>query len=91
MPGILAMDYSSINQASQRTGYMSPTRPPHRPQPLPLQLRHPHPTSPDDDNTPLDPVSALIRAGEIVSKQGRMQQQQLEQAQWGVQHQQDPR
>ncbi|OBT48623.1 hypothetical protein VE00_00781 [Pseudogymnoascus sp. WSF 3629] len=89
--GILAMDYSSINQASQRTGYMSPTRPPHRPQPLPLQLRHPHPTSPDDDNTPLDPMSALIRAGEIVSKQGRMQQQQLEQAQAGLQLPQDPR
>ncbi|OBT98848.1 hypothetical protein VE01_03411 [Pseudogymnoascus verrucosus] len=85
--GILAMDYSSINQASQRTGYLSPTRPPHRPQPIPLQLRHPHPTVPDDDNAPLDPVSALIRAGEIVSSQGR-QQQQLEHAQL---HQQDPR
>lgn len=83
------MDYSSINQASQRTGYLSSARPPHRPQPIPLQLRHPHPTSPDDDNMPLDPVSALIRAGEIVSKQGR--QQQLEQAQGGLQHQQDPR
>lgn len=85
-PGILAMDCSSINQASQRSGYLSPTRPPHRPQPLPLQLRHPHPSSPDDDNAPLDPVSALLRAGEIVSNQGR--QQMLEQAQGGG-HQQD--
>lgn len=76
------MDYASINQASQRSGYLSPTRAPHRPQPLPLQLRHPlpHPASPEDDNAPLDPVSALLRAGEIVSKQGRQQQQQLEMA-----------
>ncbi|KFY35943.1 hypothetical protein V494_05462 [Pseudogymnoascus sp. VKM F-4513 (FW-928)] len=86
--GILAMDYSSINQASQQqhSGYLSPTRPPlHRPQPLPLQLRHP--VTPDDDNAPLDPVSALLRAGEIVDNQGR-QQQQKELAQ-GAQHQQD--
>ncbi|ELR02114.1 hypothetical protein GMDG_05273 [Pseudogymnoascus destructans 20631-21] len=86
--GILAMDYSSINQASQRTGYLSPTRPLHRPQPLPLQLRHPHPKSPDDDNAPLNPISTLIRAGEIVSNQGR--QQQLPEKAQGDQHQQDP-
>ncbi|OBT69913.1 hypothetical protein VE03_00436 [Pseudogymnoascus sp. 23342-1-I1] len=87
--GILAMDYASINQASQRTGYLSPTRPQHRPQPLPLQLRHPHPhptSPPEDDNAPLDPVSALIRAGEIVSSQGRQQQQMRdEQAQMQLQ------
>jgi hypothetical protein len=82
------MDYNSISQATARSGYRSPTHPPHRPQPIPLQLRHP--TSPDDDNTPLDPVSALIRAGEIVSNQGR-QQKQLEQAQnQHNQHSHDP-
>ncbi|KFX89941.1 hypothetical protein O988_08417 [Pseudogymnoascus sp. VKM F-3808] len=87
-PGIFAMDYNSISQATARSGYRSPTHPPHRPQPIPLQLRHP--TSPDDDNTPLDPVSALIRAGEIVSNQGR-QQKQLEQAQnQHNQHSHDP-
>ncbi|KAL5345587.1 hypothetical protein ACLOAV_009341 [Pseudogymnoascus australis] len=78
--GILAMDYASINQASQRSGYLSPTRAPHRPQPLPLQLRHPlpHPASPEDDNAPLDPVSALLRAGEIGEGQGDEQMGQMQ-------------
>jgi hypothetical protein len=66
LTGILAMDYSS---AKSRTGYLSPSHQSHSSQPPPQPNRNV--SSPND--APLDPVSALIRAGEIVDNQNRRQ------------------
>lgn len=71
---ILAMDYSSISQASQRSGYYSSARTTHPYQPASLQ-QHNIPTM-DDELTSLDPISALLKADEIFSSEGRLAHRQ---------------
>ncbi len=62
---------------------------PNTQQPHPLQRN----MSAEDDNTQLDPVSALLRAGEIVSNQNRHEQQlqQQQTQQYPHQHHQPPK
>ena len=67
---ILAIDYSSISQPSQQSGYFSSPRTAHSYQPTSLQ-QHNTPTM-DGDPTSLDPISALLRAGDIFSSQERL-------------------
>ena len=55
---------------NQRSGYFSSPQTAHSYQPASLQ-QHNTPTM-DDDCTSLDPISALLRAGEISSSQGRL-------------------
>ncbi|KAL5349574.1 hypothetical protein ACLOAV_005869 [Pseudogymnoascus australis] len=67
---ILAMDYSSVSQASQRSAYYPSSRTALSYQPASLQ-QHNIPTM-DDELTSLDPISALLRADEIFSSEGRL-------------------
>lgn len=83
--GILAMDYFTPSSASQRNSFPTQNRPQAVSQNSSFTQRPV--ASADEENAPLDPVSALIRAGEIVSNQGRQQQPPHHQHHSQAQHQ----
>lgn len=76
-PGVSAHDYTPGLAATQRSSIYPPNR-------FPPVSHHNHPptlyrhgSSADDNTTPLDPIRALIDAGEIINnQQGHLQQKQ---------------